>query len=162
MDENDEDAFHPIDTSALLDGDPSSELSSNRTAMSFERTRASFDRTLMSVLRTSLSLIGFGFTLFQVFHSLVNKMPGVLPTHAPRNFGLALIGLGVMLLILGLHNHMTTVRALRARRGRLRQLGLIRHLEPITPSTITIIAVLLLLVGLLAFASIVFRKSYLG
>jgi putative membrane protein len=37
--------------------------------MSFQRTRMSADRTLMSVIRTSLSLIGFGFTIFQVFRS---------------------------------------------------------------------------------------------
>ena len=38
--------------------------------MSFQRTRMSADRTLMSVIRTSLSLIGFGFTIFQVFEKL--------------------------------------------------------------------------------------------
>lgn len=130
--------------------------------MSFERTRASFDRTLMSVLRTSLSLIGFGFTLCQVFHSIVNKMPGVLPTHAPRNFGLSLIGLGVLLLVLALFHHMATIRALHARRARLQKLGLVRQVEPIGPSTITMIAVLLLLVGLLAFASIIFRNNLFG
>jgi putative membrane protein len=43
------------------------ELSSRRTGMSFQRTRMSADRTLMSVIRTSLALIGFGFTIFQVF-----------------------------------------------------------------------------------------------
>jgi hypothetical protein len=39
----------------LIGGDVSSELSSNRTSLSFERTRMSSDRTLMSTVRTSLS-----------------------------------------------------------------------------------------------------------
>ena len=50
--------------------DVSTELSARRTGMSFQRTRMSADRTLMSVMRTSLSLIGFGFTIFQVFQKL--------------------------------------------------------------------------------------------
>ena len=146
----------------LLAGDASTELSSNRTAMSFERTQASIDRTLMSVVRTSLSLIGFGFTLFQAFHSLINKVPGAVPTHAPRNVGLSLIALGVLLLVLGLINHVASSNRLRARHERLRQLGLLRHAEPPGPSTITVIALLLLLLGILAFASIVFRPGLLG
>jgi len=54
-------------TSASSEGQISTELSSRRTGMSFQRTRMSADRTLMSVMRTSLSLIGFGFTIYQVF-----------------------------------------------------------------------------------------------
>lgn len=67
----------------LLGGDASTELSSNRTSMSIERTHMSIDRTLMSVVRTSLSLIGFGFTIFQVFHSWIDKAPGVIPSAQP-------------------------------------------------------------------------------
>ena len=50
--------------------DASTELSARRTGMSFQRTRLSADRTLMSVMRTSLSLIGFGFTIYQVFEKM--------------------------------------------------------------------------------------------
>ena len=48
--------------------------------MSFQRTRLSADRTLMSVIRTSLSLIGFGFTIFQIFQKLHDA--GVLKSSA--------------------------------------------------------------------------------
>ena len=150
------------DSSALLDGDASTELSSNRTAMAFARTSAAFDRTMMPVVRTSLSLIGFGFTLFQVFHSLINKTPGVIPNHAPRNLGLALIALGVVLLVLGLLNHMRSAVDLRARRARLVALGLLRHAEPLRPSTISVIAALLLVVGVTAFTNIVFHNGLFG
>ena len=73
--------------------DVNTELSSRRTGMSFQRTRMSADRTLMSVIRTSLSLIGFGFTIAQVFQKLRDQ-DVITRAAAPRNFGLALVGLG--------------------------------------------------------------------
>src|SRR6187431_239840 len=75
--------------------DPSVELWSRRTGMSFQRTRMSADRTLMSVIRTALSLIGFGFTIFQFFSKL--RDAGTLAhAAAPRNFGVALVALGIV------------------------------------------------------------------
>ena len=64
----------------------------------------SADRTLMSVIRTSLSLISFGFTIFQVFEKARDHD---LITHAaaPRNFGIALVGLGVLMLVGGIIYH---------------------------------------------------------
>src|SRR4029077_20376008 len=82
------------------------ELSSNRTAMSFARTAMSSDRTLMSVIRTSLSLIAFGFTIFQFFRSVKEKiLPGAISQGGPRRLGLALIILCVLLLGLGSATH---------------------------------------------------------
>ena len=158
----DQDDPVPLNRAKLLGGDASTELASNRTAMALERTGAALDRTMMSVVRTSLSLIGFGFTLFQVFHSLVNKLPGVVPNHAPRNLGLGLIALGVALLLLGLANHVSSARNLNLRRGRLVALGLLRHSAPFRPSTISVIAALLLLVGVTAFANIIFHNGLFG
>ena len=66
----------PADGSPLnkpIVSDPGTELSSRRTGMSFQRTRLSADRTLMSVIRTSLSLIGFGFTIHQIFTKLFDQ-----------------------------------------------------------------------------------------
>src|SRR5271168_1940980 len=75
------------------------ELSSRRTGMSFQRTRMSADRTLMSVIRTSLSLISFGFTIYQFFSHLADQKLFVGGPHAPRNFGLALVYLGVGMVV---------------------------------------------------------------
>jgi putative membrane protein len=62
------------------------ELSERRTGMSPQRTRMSADRTLVSVIRTSLSLIGFGFTIYQVFGKL--RDANLLNNdRAPTNFG---------------------------------------------------------------------------
>ena len=97
----------------------STELSARRTGMSFQRTRMSADRTLMSVIRTSLSLIGFGFTIYQVFGELhrMGAFPG--RTHAARNFGVALVALGIVMLGFGIAYEAVFMRELRRRREEL-------------------------------------------
>jgi len=137
--------------------DPSVELSSNRTAMSFERTAMSSDRTLMSVVRTSLSLIGFGFTIFQFFHLLNDKFLKVPLANAPRFFALALIVLGVLLLTLGVINHLKETKARRHRRQQLCHEGLIRHPEIVKTSSAMLIAVLLWLLGVVASIDVIGR-----
>jgi inner membrane protein YidH len=71
---------------------------------SWLRTRMSAERTLMSWVRTAIALIGFGFTIFQ-FLDRFNRTPGVEPAahpQAPWIFGLALIGTGIIALIIAL------------------------------------------------------------
>ena len=92
--------------------DANTELSSRRTGMSFQRTRMSADRTLMSVIRTALSLISFGFTIAQVFQKLKDQEI-ITQAAAPRNFGLALVGLGIVMLILGIIYHIQYMLGLR-------------------------------------------------
>src|SRR5262245_27479470 len=96
----------------------SAELTSRRTALAFQRTRMSADRTLMAVIRTSLSLIGFGFTIYQFFRYLRETAGGLqlLRIEAPRNFGVALVALGVGLLFLGIWKHIAFMLELRAER----------------------------------------------
>jgi putative membrane protein len=81
-------------TSESRGDDVSVELAARRTGMSFQRTRMRADRTLMSVIRTSLSLIGFGFTICQVFQKLLEAQV-LRSAGAPRPFGEALVFLGV-------------------------------------------------------------------
>jgi putative membrane protein len=143
----------PLHEDALISDDVSTELSSNRTAMSFQRTVMSGDRTLMSVVRTSLSLISFGFTIYEAFRSLLKETAGG-HTEAPRNMGLALISLGILLLLLGLLNHWQLTRSLRERRERLFELGIMHHTAKIQVSSATLVALLLLLVGIFAIVRI--------
>ena len=91
------------------------ELSARRTGMSFQRTRMSADRTLMSVIRTSLSLISFGFTIFQVFEKLRDQslLTGAAPA---RNFGVALVSLGIAMLVIGIVYHVQFMLGLRDER----------------------------------------------
>jgi putative membrane protein len=136
-------------------GDPSVELASRRTGMSFQRTRMSAERTLMSVVRTSLSMISFGFTIYSFFGHLQGE--GVLRrAHAPRNFGLALIILGVAILTAGIGYHLAFMRELRNERVALAKEGLIRARTHFPVSYTLLTAVLLLLIGITAIISIVF------
>ncbi|MER8442880.1 DUF202 domain-containing protein [Mesorhizobium sp. M1066] len=131
------------------------ELSSRRTGMSFQRTRMSADRTLMSVIRTALSLISFGFTIYQVFQKL--RDAGTL-THAaaPRNFGVTLVLLGIVMLVVGIVYHVQFMIGLRQERDAMRDAELI-HAQSGYPISFTLItAVILLVVGLFAIASMVF------
>jgi putative membrane protein len=132
------------------------EMSTRRTGMSFQRTRMSADRTLMSVIRTSLSLIGFGFTIFQIFQKMFDAK--VLPSMTPaRHFGTALMSLGVIMLIAGIGYHLAFMRGLRLQRNSMRDAGLI-HAQSGFPASLTLMtALLLLLLGLVAIVSVVFR-----
>ena len=140
------------------DADQSSvELSSRRTGMSFQRTRMSADRTLMSVIRTALSLISFGFTIYQGFKEL--RTTGALEgrTHAPRNFGVTLVGLGIVMLLIGIGYHAEFMRELRRTRDELVEEGLVHGQSSFPPSMTLITAVLLLCIGVAAIVSMLGR-----
>jgi putative membrane protein len=145
-------------TAVTSNSDPdriSTELSARRTGMSFQRTRMSADRTLMSVIRTSLSLIGFGFTIAQVFEKL-HEAEIIASAHAPRNFGLALILLGILMLAVGIGYHVSFMLELRRLRAQMRADGLV-HGETSFPLSLTlVVALLLLTLGVFAVASMVF------
>lgn len=148
-------------TKGRISHDASTELSSRRTGMSFQRTRLSAERTLMSVVRTSLSMISFGFTIYSFFGHL--QQENVLRrTPAPRNFGMALIILGVSILTVGLAYHLAFMRQLRRERALLAQEGLI-HAESGFPVSYTlIVAVMLLLLGITALANAEFHFGPFG
>jgi putative membrane protein len=141
--------------------DISVELSSRRTGMSFQRTRMSADRTLMSVIRTSLSLIGFGFTIFQFFEKL--KDSGTLAhAAAPRNFGVTLVALGIVMLIGGIAYHVQFMLHLREERTAMIADGLV-HGESKFPLSLTLVtAFILLLIGIFAILSMVFQVGPFG
>ena len=134
------------------------ELAMRRTGMSFQRTRMAADRTLMAEIRTSLSLISFGFTIYQIFKKLEDA--GLLKgVGSARNFGLTLVLLGIGMLSLGIVYHVLFMLGLRTQRQQMRAEGLI-HAQSHFPASLTlIIAVVLLLVGIAAAASIVFRNA---
>ena len=141
--------------------DASTELSSRRTGMSFQRTRMSADRTLMSVIRTSLSLIGFGFTIFQVFQKLHDSQV-LRSSQAALHFGIALVLLGIAMLVSGIGYHCFFMVGLRKERQALKAQGLV-HAESQFPVSLTLlVALLLLIIGLLAIASMVFDSGPFG
>jgi putative membrane protein len=141
--------------------DTNTELASRRTGMSFQRTRMSADRTLMSVIRTALSLIGFGFTIAQVFQKLRDQ-DIITKAAAPRNFGLALVGLGIVMLVLGIVYHIQFMIGLRHLRESMRAEGLI-HGESTFPVSLTLItALILLIIGVVAIVSMAYQVGPFG
>lgn len=129
-------------------------LSSRRTRLSFQRTRMSADRTLMSIIRTAIALIGFGFTIFQFFEHLQGQADSSIRPHAARNFGLALVLLGTLLLAFGIFGHVRFMLELRRDHKEMAAESLIPHDR--FPLSITLgAAVLLLLIGLLAILSMI-------
>lgn len=138
-------------------GDPSVELSSNRTSLSFERTRMSADRTLMSTVRTSLSLIGFGFTIHEAFRQFAQAGGLEGGQLTGRRVGLALLALGVLMLIMGIVGHLRFSRDLTARRSVLVDHHLLRHAIQYSATPTFIAAGLLLLIGISALGAIAFR-----
>ena len=77
----------------ITEGKPdSNELAVERTVMAAERT-------LMSWTRTSISLISFGFTLYKFLQYMQGEGKATIrDPNGPRNFGLALILIGVFAL----------------------------------------------------------------
>jgi uncharacterized membrane protein YidH (DUF202 family) len=137
------------------------EMSMRRTGMSFQRTRMSAERTLMSFIRTSLSLIGFGFTIFQFFEKM--KQAGTL-THdaAPRNFGITLVLLGIVMLLFGIAYHVQFMYGLRHERDAMRAEGTIHAQSRFPPSITLVTAIILLFVGVFAILSMMFQIGPFG
>ena len=111
----------------------------------------------MSVIRTALSLISFGFTIFQFFQKL--NVTSTLDGNQPvRRFSIALVLLGTGMLVFGIGYHLVFMRGLRQERQQLKKEGLI-HPESKFPVSLTLTAIALLVIGLLAFVSMVFKSG---
>jgi uncharacterized membrane protein YidH (DUF202 family) len=137
------------------------QMSMRRTGMSFQRTRMSAERTLMSVIRTSLSLISFGFTIFQVFEKL-RDAGTIVHAAAPRNFGVTLVLLGIVMLVIGIVYHIQFMLGLRHERDAMHEDGLIYAQSKFPPSMTLITAVILLAIGLIAIFSMLFGSGPFG
>ena len=119
------------------------------------RTRLSLERTMMSWVRTATALIGFGFAIVQYLdrlQELPNTRRAYLP-NAPEGLGLALIGCGILALVISLHQYRWTARYLSggafAPIARMKAEGM---QSPVVP-----IAILLVCIGLFAFFAVLFR-----
>ena len=137
---------------------PATDLASARTGMAFERTLLAEDRTLMAILRTSLSLISFGFTIYQFLGKMAlagthNAVTG----ESARNFGATLIVSGIVLLVFGLWGHFRGLTALRARRARLFNEGLLRTAPLYRPTATGVVCMVLLVLGVIAVIDMLLR-----
>jgi inner membrane protein YidH len=122
---------------------------------SWLRTRLSVERTLMSWVRTSVALIGFGFTIVQFFErlpALSGTAPAILP-EAPRYLGLALIGAGVLALVVSGGQYRRILAYLWG-----------REFEPIAgwekrpvQTPLYLITIAMIFIGLFAFGAVLLR-----
>ena len=83
------------------------------TMLAFERTRIAYERTMMAWIRTATSLITFGFSVYKFFEIEMKNAPPVAMLLGPRGFGIALIGIGLLSLVLGTVEHARDLRMLR-------------------------------------------------
>ncbi len=139
-------------------------LAARRTEMAFERTRLAADRTLMAIMRTALSLIGFGFTIYTFFGSIVEKgvLGTALPERAPARVGLALIAIGVLLLGFGIANHYRYLEELRTQRRAMAADGMLPAGDDFPVSLALVAALLLLLLGVLVGLGTLLRMGPLA
>ena len=128
--------------------DRATELAEQRTELAFERTRIASDRTLMAWIRTSLSMITFGFTIYKFLEAFreAEHFTGGRP-NAPRNLGLALIGVGTGALIVATIQHYQSLKQLQGD-GR----------QSLWSLTI-IVAIFIPLIGILAFIGVWLRAG---
>jgi putative membrane protein len=120
------------------------------------RTMLGFQRTLMATVRTSVSLIGFGFTVAQFFDKLRTNTPVEIRwarINGPRDLGLMLIAAGVISLFSFIWQYREAVKYMNS--GELAALAAGTK-NPLNRSTY-LAAYTVLLIGVAAFVSILFR-----
>ena len=120
------------------------------------RTQLGLQRTLMAAVRTSVSLIGFGFTVAQFFQRLQgNAEPGTrhMNPETPRNFGLVLIGAGVISLAIFIWQYHAASKYLRS--GQFSVIA--GNGKQVSHASTNLTAYAVMLIGVAAFISIFLR-----
>ncbi len=119
--------------------------------LALDRTKLASERTLMAWVRTALSMISFGFTIYKFLQVLQEQDKlHVLRPNAPRNLGLALVGIGTFSVIIACIQHWKYVKKLRPD-------------QPYKPWDLSFtVACLIGILGLLVFGSIILRAGPLG
>jgi putative membrane protein len=123
---------------------------------SWVNTVLSLQRTLMAATRTAVSLIGFGFTVAQFFQGMRETAPEglrVMRPEGPRDFGLALIGAGVVSLAVFTWEYSVAMRHMR--KGVFAPLAGEAGRPLLAP--VYIVAGAVILIGVAAFVTIFMR-----
>ena len=115
------------------------------TRLAVDRTRLAYERTLMAWVRTATSLISFGFTIYNFFEFESGK-GAIRASHllSPRQFGMIMIGTGLVALALATYDHRRNMVRMRAEYGEAER------------SVATVVAIIVSGVGLLAITVAMF------
>ena len=139
-----------MDEAAKAEGkvDRATLLAEQRTELAEERTMIAADRTLMAWIRTSLSMISFGFTIYKFLQAMqAAEHYTVARPNAPRNLGMALIGVGTAALAVAILQHVQFVKRMKG----------VSQSSPWTLSVI--VGIFIALIGLLAFIGVALRTG---
>ena len=113
------------------------------TRLALERTRVAYERTMMAWVRTGTSLITFGFSVYKFFQIEMKDSIVAQTLLGPRGFGLALIGIGLLSLLLGTFEHARDLKALRL------------QYDDMPRSTSKVIAVVIAALGLFSLLAVI-------
>jgi putative membrane protein len=118
------------------------------TRLALERTRLAYERTLMAWIRTATALISFGFTIYKFFEFEAGRsLPAATGRLvSPRQFGMIMIGAGLIALLLSTIEHRQNIRALKAESGTSPR-----------PTVAGVLAAFIAILGLLAFFATLLR-----
>ncbi len=118
------------------------------TELALDRTRLAHERTLMAWIRTATSLITFGFTIYKFFQYMIEK--GQRAAHdrliGPREFGMFMIGIGLLALLLATISHRRDMQALR------------KKYVHVQYSLAAVLAAVISVLGILLFIAVIFRQ----
>jgi putative membrane protein len=95
-----------------VDQSQSAPLLSLGDRLALERTRIAYERTLMAWVRTGASMITFGFSVYKFFSFELEKSGSGAAAIGPREFGIALIVIGLTTLATGRIEHRRDLRQL--------------------------------------------------
>jgi putative membrane protein len=101
---------------------------------------------MMAWVRTATSLISFGFTIYKFFQIEISKGEQAKHLIGPREFAMMMIGIGLVSLVMATIQHRHDRNVMRA-------------MNPEVPrSMAALLAGLIALLGIVAFAAVVFQK----
>ena len=83
------------------------------TILAIERTRVAYDRTMMAWIRTATSLLTFGFGIYKFFQVGAGHDVAVSHRVGPREFGLAMVTVGLISLFLAAFENRRNIRGLQ-------------------------------------------------
>ena len=85
------------------------------TILAVERTRVAYDRTMMAWIRTAISLLTFGFGIYKFFEIGTGRARALAhPWVGPREFGLAMVSIGLISLLIGALDNKRNISRLQA------------------------------------------------